>query len=107
MMAGRVSLARRTDARHPMLLLDVREPGEHALDAIDGDRLVPLGQLANRLEELPRDRPIITYCATGVRSSVTYFALRQLGYEDVGVFTGSFVEWSSDPARPVTTGEKP
>lgn len=53
------------------------------------------------------DRRVIAYCATGVRSSVTYFALRQLGYEDLGVFTGSFVEWSSDPARPVTTGEAP
>ena len=51
------------------------------------------------------DQSIITYCATGVRSSVTYFALLQLGYEDVGVFTGSFVEWSSDPSRPVTTDD--
>jgi thiosulfate/3-mercaptopyruvate sulfurtransferase len=54
---------------------------------------------------IPPDQSIITYCATGVRSSVTYFTLLQLGYEDVGVFTGSFVEWSSDPSRPVATDD--
>lgn len=53
------------------------------------------------------DRPVIVYCTTGVRAAVDYFALRQLGFEDVGVFTGSFAEWSSDPARPVTVGEEP
>lgn len=53
------------------------------------------------------DRSVIAYCATGVRSAVTYFTLRQLGYEDTAVFTGSFVEWSSDPARPVETGDAP
>jgi thiosulfate/3-mercaptopyruvate sulfurtransferase len=49
----------------------------------------------------------IASCATGVRSSVTYFALLQLGYDDVAVFTGSFGEWSSHPDRPVTVGEVP
>jgi len=53
------------------------------------------------------DRRVIASCATGVRSSVTSFALRQLGRDDVGVFTGSFAEWSSDPARPLTTGAAP
>lgn len=52
------------------------------------------------------DRFVIAYCTTGVRSAATYFALRQLGY-DVSLFSGSFVEWSSDPSRPVTTGPTP
>ncbi len=76
----------------------------------DGPKLwKPAAELRAMYEEagITPDRPVIAYCATGVRSSVTYFALRQLGYEDVAVFTGSFVEWSSDPARPVTTGEAP
>lgn len=57
--------------------------------------------------DITRDRRVIVYCATGVRSAVTYFTLRQLGYEDVAVFTGSYVEWSSDSARPVATAEAP
>ncbi|CAN5854913.1 sulfurtransferase [soil metagenome] len=52
------------------------------------------------------DQEIIVYCATGVRSSVTYFALLQLGYDNVAVFTGSFGEWSADPERPVETADQ-
>jgi thiosulfate/3-mercaptopyruvate sulfurtransferase len=53
------------------------------------------------------DQRVIPYCTTGVRSAATYFTLRQLGYEDVALFTGSWVEWSGDPDRPVATGEQP
>ncbi len=53
------------------------------------------------------DGSVIPYCTTGVRSAATYFALLQLGYSDVSLFTGSFKEWASDPDRPVTTGPKP
>jgi 3-mercaptopyruvate sulfurtransferase SseA len=49
----------------------------------------------------------IASCANGVRWAVTYFALQQLGYDDVAVFTGSFGEWSSHSNRPVTVGEAP
>jgi thiosulfate/3-mercaptopyruvate sulfurtransferase len=51
------------------------------------------------------DAQIITYCATGERSAATYFALLQLGYENVSLFTGSFSEWSADPDRPVAMVE--
>lgn len=51
------------------------------------------------------DQTVIAYCASGVRSAVTYFALRQLGYDDVAVFTGSWLEWSADPGRPVATAD--
>jgi thiosulfate/3-mercaptopyruvate sulfurtransferase len=50
------------------------------------------------------DQRVIPYCTTGVRSAVTYFTLRQLGFEQVALFTGSFEEWSADPERPVETG---
>lgn len=49
-------------------------------------------------------KPVIPYCQGGVRSAATYFVLRQLGYEQVSLFTGSWAEWSADPARPVETG---
>jgi thiosulfate/3-mercaptopyruvate sulfurtransferase len=53
------------------------------------------------------DNTVIPYCSTGVRSAVTYFTLRMLGYEHVMLFTGSFKEWSSHPDLPVTTGDRP
>jgi thiosulfate/3-mercaptopyruvate sulfurtransferase len=56
---------------------------------------------------ITRDASVIPYCSTGVRSAATYFTLGLIGYTDVQLFTGSFKEWSADPSRPVTTGDKP
>jgi len=112
-------------AEENTVFVDARRPeDEYAVGHIPGAVNVPF--MANAEPEGPKfwkpaaelramyedagvtaDRRVIAYCATGVRSSVTYFTLRQLGYDDVGVFTGSFVEWSSDPARPVTAGAAP
>lgn len=48
--------------------------------------------------------PVIPYCSTGVRSANTWFTLSALGYSGVRLFSGSFAEWTSDPARPVEVG---
>ncbi|MDP8907543.1 MAG: sulfurtransferase, partial [Chloroflexota bacterium] len=53
------------------------------------------------------DKRVIPYCTTGVRSSVTFFTLHLLGYDNVSLFTGSWAEWSSHPELPVTTGNRP
>lgn len=53
------------------------------------------------------DKMVIPYCTTGVRSAVTFFTLRMIGFPAVQLFTGSFKEWSSHPELPVTTGEQP
>jgi thiosulfate/3-mercaptopyruvate sulfurtransferase len=53
------------------------------------------------------DKTVIPYCSTGVRSAVTYFTLRLIGYDDVALFTGSWQEWSSHPELPVATGDEP
>ncbi len=97
---------------------------EYALGHIPGAINIPF--MANAVSEGPKywksadelnamyedagvtkDKRVVAYCASGVRSAVTYFTLLQLGYEDVAVFTGSFAEWSSDPSRPVETAEAP
>ena len=49
----------------------------------------------------------IPYCETGVRSAVTFFTLRLIGYPNVRLFTGSWREWSSHPELPVATGDQP
>ena len=58
----------RIDSATPPFLLDVREPYEYAEGHIDGARLLPLGELGRRLNELPQDREILVICRSGNRS---------------------------------------
>jgi thiosulfate/3-mercaptopyruvate sulfurtransferase len=53
------------------------------------------------------DKQVIPYCATGVRSAVTYFTLRLLGYDDVALYTGSWDEWGNREDTPKVTGDEP
>lgn len=62
------------------VILDVREPGEHHAGAIPGAVNIPLGQMRERLEELPRDREIQVTCAVGQRAYYACRVLRQHGF---------------------------
>jgi thiosulfate/3-mercaptopyruvate sulfurtransferase len=53
------------------------------------------------------DKEIIPYCSTGVRSAVTYFTLRLIGYPHVRLYTGSWDEWRQHPNLPKTNGGQP
>jgi thiosulfate/3-mercaptopyruvate sulfurtransferase len=53
--------------------------------------------------DLPRDKPVITYCGGGVAAAATAFALRQAGVKDVSVYMGSLQDWLSNPDNPMTT----
>ncbi len=66
--------------RDDVLLVDVREPGEFAAGHIRGATNVPLSELRDRLEELPRDREILVYCQSGKRSYDAARALAQRGF---------------------------
>jgi NADPH-dependent 2,4-dienoyl-CoA reductase/sulfur reductase-like enzyme/rhodanese-related sulfurtransferase len=63
------------------LILDVREPGEFNRGHIDGARNLPLDQIRDRIDELPRDREIWTYCFVGQRSYYAARALVQFGFQ--------------------------
>ncbi|MGI9594573.1 MAG: MBL fold metallo-hydrolase [Acidimicrobiales bacterium] len=75
-------------------LVDVRNPGEFALGAIDGAASIPVGQLPTRLAELDRSKPTVVYCAGGYRSSVAASVLRQAGFEDVSDLLGGYGAWA-------------
>jgi NADPH-dependent 2,4-dienoyl-CoA reductase/sulfur reductase-like enzyme/rhodanese-related sulfurtransferase len=72
------------------VLLDVREASELVgeLAAIPGAINVPLGELATRLAEIPRDRPVVVYCARGPRSFEAITRLRDEGRRDVFYLAG-------------------
>src|SRR5246127_3104467 len=62
-------LKRRMDAGEPFELIDVREPFECEIARIDGAKLIPLGEIAERLDELEREQLIIVHCHSGKRSA--------------------------------------
>jgi rhodanese-related sulfurtransferase len=61
-------------------LLDVRSAGEWAGGHLEGARHVPVGELAGRITELPRDRPVVVYCASGFRSARAATMLAEAGF---------------------------
>jgi len=74
-------------------LLDVREPMEWQMMNLSelGAVLVPMGEVGERLGEIPRDRPVVVYCHSGVRSLQVAEALAGEGYEDVRNLEGGIV----------------
>lgn len=119
------NLARLSDVveaveRHTAVLVDARTAAEFAKGHIPGAVSIPF--LDNALPDsggrwkspaelramyesagVTAGDTVIPYCSTGVRSAVTWFTLRALGYERVRLYSASFAEWSSDPTRPIET----
>lgn len=77
-------------------LLDVREPDEYAFGNISGSTLIPLGQVADRSGELPRDVPVYIHCRSGVRSGKAVAALQQQGFTNVYNVAGGILAWARD-----------
>lgn len=79
---------------HP-LMIDVRTTREWSEAHVDGAMNVPLSQLSERLAELPPDRPLIVYCASGYRSTIATSMLRREGMPDVANLVGGLGAWDS------------
>lgn len=77
------------------IVIDIREPEEHARGVAAGTRLLPMSQLKRRLAEIPTDpsMPVLLICNTQNRSSATLKALRQQGYGHVRYVEGGMSEW--------------
>ena len=75
-------------------LVDVRNPGEHALGTVPGSVNIPVGQLPGRLDELDPNQPTVVYCAGGYRSSVAASLLRANGFADVSDILGGYGAWN-------------
>ena len=73
-------------------LVDVREPGEFAGGSVPGAVNIPLGQLAGRLSEIPRDATIACLCRSGNRSGQAQRLLLREGYDAVNL-TGGMLAW--------------
>jgi len=77
------------------MVIDVREPEEFdgQLGRIPGARLVPLGELAERAEELKTEKPVFAVCRAGGRSAQATVILRRAGLEKVAKLAGGMLRW--------------
>jgi hydroxyacylglutathione hydrolase len=96
-------LARRVEGEEAPLILDVRNDSEYASEHIPGSLHIPYGDLAGRLDELPRDRPIATICRGGKRSGLAASILQRAGFDDV-VHVGQGVGVWRSGGHPVESG---
>jgi adenylyltransferase/sulfurtransferase len=92
-----VELKARLDAGDDILVIDVRQPDEFAFARIDSAKLIPLGEIISRMNELDEQRETVVLCKMGGRSARAIDALRQYGYK--GKLTnliGGITAWSND-----------
>ena len=95
-------LKRKRDVAAPFTLLDVREPYEYELARIEGAKLIPLHDVAARLDEIGCASDVVVYCHAGVRSASAVELLQRAGFDNVYNLAGGIDAWSReiDPAVP-------
>jgi hydroxyacylglutathione hydrolase len=93
----------RVEGPEAPLVLDVRAASEYAAEHIPGSLHIPYGDLAGRLDELPREQPIATICRGGKRSGLAASILQREGFEDV-IHVGRGVGAWREAGGPVESG---
>jgi adenylyltransferase/sulfurtransferase len=96
-------LKQRLDRGDDIQVIDVREPNEYEIARLEGTKLIPLGQVVNRMEEIDPNRETVVHCKGGVRSAKAIEALQRAGFKGRLVnLKGGITAWSNDvdPAVP-------
>lgn len=84
---------RRVSGGEPIVILDVRQPDEYRDAHVAGSKLIPLPELSRRLDELPRDKPIVAICRSGNRSGQAVQTLARAGFTNVSNLEGGIIDW--------------
>lgn len=81
-----------------VLMYDIREPQEHATGVANGARLLPMSQLNQRVNEIPKDpaQPVLIICNTQNRSSKVVQAMREAGWTNVRYVHGGMSTWAKN-----------
>lgn len=96
-------LKKRMDDGENVQLIDVRQPDEFAFAKIEGAKLIPLGEIVKRMDELDDSREAIIHCKAGGRSAQAIQALQRAGYKgELKNMRGGITAWSNevDPKVP-------
>ena len=96
-----VEVKAKIDRGDDFQLIDVREPHEYQICNIPTAKLIPLGDLPKRVNELDRNREIVAHCKSGVRSGKAVDFLKQAGFRARNM-KGGILAWSDkvDPRVP-------
>ena len=86
-----------------LFLLDVRTAGEYREVRLANAKLIPISQLLKRLQEVPKNRPILVYCAVGSRSSRAVGNMARVGFPEVYNLYGGIYAWDKK-GYPILTG---
>jgi adenylyltransferase/sulfurtransferase len=96
-------LKRRMDAGDDIQLIDVRQPDENAFARIEGAKLIPLGDVLRRMNEIDENRETVLHCKMGARSARAVEMLQQAGFKgELKNLKGGITAWSNevDPKIP-------
>jgi sulfur-carrier protein adenylyltransferase/sulfurtransferase len=95
-------LKKKIDAKEKFVLVDVREPNEYEIGRIPGSKLIPLGDIAIRANELDTADDVIVHCKSGMRSAKAIGVLQTLGFKKLKNVKGGILAWSDhvDPSVP-------
>jgi adenylyltransferase/sulfurtransferase len=97
-----VEVKAKIDRGDPFVLIDVREPHEYQICRIPYAKLIPLGDLPKRVNELDSADEIVAHCKSGMRSAKAVDFLKQAGFRKVRNMKGGILAWSDkvDPTVP-------
>ncbi len=73
--------------------IDIREEAEHEAARIPNTKLIPMSEIQERLDEIPKDEDIVIYCRTGNRSGILISQLIQFGYNNLYNLEDGIVDW--------------
>lgn len=76
-------------------LIDVREPSEYQIANL-GATLIPLGEIPQRYQEIPKDGEVVVHCKSGVRSRQAVDFLKSKGFDNVKNLKGGILAWSRE-----------
>ena len=98
-------LKARREAGDDLVLLDVRDPHEWEISSISEELRIPKSQVMARATEIPRDKEVVVYCRTGVRSRDLIVALQNQGFTNLVNLKGGITAWARevDPSLPIST----
>ena len=93
------------DCAGKVTILDVRTPAEYGAWHIPGAVLIPYTELRQRLDEVPRDKPVYTYCRSGFRSYIAYCVLKHNGWDQAAFLAGGMMTYHGCHRTPLAVGQ--